>query len=267
MNYILKYGIEYNPFVKNSNNDIRIELENHNQIMFRLKHLEEIKGIGLITGEPGLGKTTSIRHWSKNLNSNIYKVIYIAHSTITVHEFYRELCDKLGIEQHHSKRINMVQIQNEIKRLSIEKRITPVIILDEANYLSSQILNDLKIILNFEMDSKEPYILLLVGQNIIRNSLNMKANEALKQRISMNYSLTGLSHEESKKYIDDKLKHAGLNTNIFTSEGYNQIIGASNGIPRKINQIMDKALLFLENRKKDLIDEDIAMGAIDESTI
>lgn len=267
MNYLLKYGIEYNPFIKNINNDVRIELENHKQLMFRLKHLEEIKGIGLVTGEPGLGKTTSIRHWSKSLNTNLYKVIYIAHSTITVHEFYRELCDKLGLEQHHSKRINMVLIQNEIKRLAIEKRITPVIILDEANYLSSQILNDLKILFNFEMDSREPYILLLVGQNIIRSSLNMKSNEALKQRISINYSLIGLSHDEAKKYIDDKLKHAGLNTNIFTNEGYNQIIGSSNGIPRKINQIMDKALLLLENRKQDLIDEEIAMGAIDESAI
>lgn len=267
MNHLLKYGLEYNPFIKNNNNDIRIELENHNQIMFRLRHLEETKGIGLITGDPGLGKTTSIRHWSKSLNTNLYKVIYIAHSTITVHEFYRELCEKLGLEQHHSKRLNMILIQSEIKRLSIEKRITPVIIIDEANYLSSQILNDLKIILNFEMDSKEPYILLLIGQNTIRNALNMKSNEALKQRISMNYTLSGLSKDESKKYIDDKLKHAGLNTNIFASEGYNQIIGASNGIPRRLNQIMEKALLLLENMKKDIIDEDIAMGAIDETTI
>lgn len=267
MNYLLKYGIEYNPFIKNNNKDIRIELENHNQIMFRLKHLEEIKGIGLITGEPGLGKTTSIRHWTRNLNTNLYKIIYIPHSTITVHEFYRELCDKLGLEQHHSKRINMGLIQNEIKRLSIEKRITPVIILDEANYLSSQILNDLKIILNFEMDSKEPYILLLVGQNVLRNALNMKSNEALKQRISMNYTLIGLSYDESKKYIDDKLKHSGLNTNILSNEAYNQVIAASNGVPRKINQIMDKALLLLENKKADIINEEIAMGAIDESTI
>lgn len=266
MNYILKYGLEYNPFIKN-NNDIRIELENHNQILFRLKHLEEIKGIGLITGEPGLGKTTSVRHWAKHLNTNLYKVIYIPHSTITVHEFYRELCEKLGLEQHFSKRVNMTSIQDEIKRLSIEKRITPVIILDEANYLSANILNDLKIIFNFEMDSKEPYILLLVGQTILRNILNMKNNEALKQRISMNYSLNSLSHDESKKYIDNKLTHAGLNTNILSDEGYNQIISASNGVPRKINQIMDKALLLLENQKVDIITGEIAMSAIDESLI
>lgn len=86
MNYLLKYELEYNPFIKN-NNDTKLDLENYKQIPFRLKHLEEINGIGLITSEPGLGKTTTIRHWSKGLNTNLYKVIYIAHSTVTVHEF------------------------------------------------------------------------------------------------------------------------------------------------------------------------------------
>lgn len=266
MNYLLKYGLEINPFIKN-NNDTKLELNNTKQLIFRLRHLEETKGIGLITGEPGLGKSTTIRHWVKSLNSNLYKVIYIAHSTVSVHEFYKELCEKLGIEEFYSKRKNLNNIQAEIKRLWIEKRITPVIILDEANYLPSSVLNDLKIILNFDMDSKEPYILLLIGQNTIRASLNMKAHEALKQRISMNFNFQPMDKDESKKYIDEKLKLAGANKELLTSEAYNQIIGASNGVPRKINQFMDKALLLMENKKIDIIDELTMMEAIDEITI
>lgn len=266
MNYLMKFGLEYNPFIKN-NNDTKIELSNSEQLLFRLKHLEEIKGIGLITGEPGLGKTTTIRHWAKNLNPNLYKVIYIAHTTITVREFYKELCFKFGLDEYHTKTKSLNSLQDEIKRLWIEKRITPVIILDEANYLPSAILNDLKIMLNFDMDSKEPYILLLVGQNIIRNTLNMKSNEALKQRISMNYTMNNMEKDESKNYIDSKLKLAGLNQEILTSEAYNNIISASNGVPRRINQIMDKALLLLANQKANLINEQIALAAIDETTI
>lgn len=262
----MKFGLEYNPFIKN-NNDTKIELSNSEQLLFRLKHLEEIKGIGLITGEPGLGKTTTIRHWAKNLNPNLYKVIYIAHTTITVREFYKELCFKFGLDEYHTKTKSLNSLQDEIKRLWIEKRITPVIILDEANYLPSAILNDLKIMLNFDMDSKEPYILLLVGQNIIRNTLNMKSNEALKQRISMNYTMNNMEKDESKNYIDSKLKLAGLNQEILTSEAYNNIISASNGVPRRINQIMDKALLLLANQKANLINEQIALAAIDETTI
>ena len=72
MNYLRKFGIEYNPFLKSK--DIKIELSEYKQLLFRLKHLEEIKGIGIITGEPGLGKTTAIRYWTNTLNKNMYKV-------------------------------------------------------------------------------------------------------------------------------------------------------------------------------------------------
>lgn len=268
MNYLLRFGIEYNPFIKNNDN-ININLENTNQLLFRLNHLLQTKGIALITGEPGLGKSTAIRHWCETLNTNLYKVIYISHTTVSVFEFYKEIADKLGLEVLPSKRRNLNNIQKEIERLSIEKKITPIFILDEANYLSSAILNDLKILLNFKMDSKEPYILLLIGQSVIRNTLNMRSNEPLRQRISMNFSFRLLDKEESKKYIDGKLKISGLhnNTKLLTDEAYNQIIARSNGTPRLINQIMNKALLLLENRKADIIDEDIMMSAIDETSI
>lgn len=267
MNYIVKFGLEYNPFIKNNSANIKVEFMNYKQLLFRLRHLEETKGIGLITGEPGLGKTTALRFWANELNPNIYKVIYIAHSTITIYEFYKQLCDELKIEVYYSKRKNLLNIQKEFLRLYIEKRITPVIILDEANCLSSEILNDLKILFNFDMDSKEPYILLLIGQSVLRNTLNYKANEALKQRISMQYNFEQLTKEESENYIMTKLKIAGLNNNIITKEGLNIIIGTSNGIPRNINNIMSNALLLLENKKADIIDDNIAMEACDENNI
>lgn len=266
MNYLMKFGLETNPFNKNSG-DFKLELTNYKQLIFRLHHLEEIKGIGLITGEPGLGKSSAVRYWSDSLNKNLFKVIYIPHSTVTVHEFYRDLCEKFGLEESHSKRKNLNNIQHEMLRLYIEKRITPVIIIDEANYLAPTILNDLKILLNFEMDSKEPYILLLIGQNDIRHTLSMKSHEPLKQRISMNYSFSPMDREEAKRYIDDKLKLAGVKDRIMTDEAYNQIISSSNGVPRNINQIMDKALLLLQNKKLDLIDDEIMLEAIEETTI
>jgi type II secretory pathway predicted ATPase ExeA len=266
MNYIAKFGMEFNPFIKNSK-EIKIESLDYKQLIFRLHHLEEIKGVGLITGDPGLGKTTAIRFWTESLNKSQYKVIYITLSTITVMEFYKQLADELGLEPSASKRKNFKQIQEEIKRLSIEKRITPVIILDEANYLSSGIINDLKILLNFDMDSKDRFILLLVGQPSIRSLLGYKAQDALRQRISINYSFQHLDKNESRNYIDTKMKESGLNQCIISDEAYNQIINSGNGTPRMINQIMDKCLLILSNLKQDIITEDMTMEAINEVTI
>ena len=108
--------------------------------------------------------------------------------------------------------------------LQIEKKITPLIILDEANYLPYSVLNDLKLLLNFEMDSRDRFILLLIGQNILRNTLNLKFHEALRQRIVINYELTPLSAEDSRIYIDTKLKEAGLAVSLLTDEAYNQTI-------------------------------------------
>ena len=88
MDYLRRFGIEFNPFLKSK--DIKIELSEYKQLLFRLKHLEEIKGIGIITGEPGLGKTTAVRYWCNTLNKSLYKMIYIPHSTLTVMEFYRQ---------------------------------------------------------------------------------------------------------------------------------------------------------------------------------
>ena len=265
MNYLRKFGMEYNPFLKSK--DIKIELSEYKQLLFRLKHLEEIKGIGIITGEPGLGKTTAIRYWTNTLNKTMFKVIYIPHSTLTVMEFYRLLCDEFSLEVNYSKRKNFKSIQDEIKRLVIEKRITPVIILDEANYLPSSILNDLKILLNFDMDSKDNVILILIGQKTFLSTLSLKSNESLKQRISMNYNISGLSNDEARYYIDQKLQASGLNTNLLSIEAYNQVINAANGVPRIINQIMDKALLILSAKKADIIDQDIMLSAIDEFSI
>lgn len=265
-NYLAKFGLEFNPFNKNSKQYL-IELTDYKQLLFRLKHLESTLGIGIITGEPGLGKTTALRYWTSSLNKSLFKIVYIKHSTITVHEFYRELASEFGLEPTSSKRVNFSNIQSEINRLVIEKRVTPVIIIDEANYLSSGILNDFKLLCNFDMDSKDRMILLLCGSNALRSALNFKSNEALRQRISMNYQIQNMDKNESKIYIDTKLKNAGLKQDILSSEAYQQIINASNGIMRVINQIMDKALLILCNKKVDIITGDIAMEAINEISI
>lgn len=265
-NYLAKFGLEYNPFNKNSKQHL-IELTNYKQLLFRLKHLQSTLGIGIITGEPGLGKTTALRYWVESLNKSLYKVVYIKHSTITVLEFYRLLAEKFNLEPVHSKRINFTNIQNEINRLIIEKRVIPVIIIDEANYLSTGVLNDFKLLCNFDMDSKDRMILLLCGGNTLRSALNYKSNEALRQRISMNYQINNLDKNESKIYIDTLLKNAGLNVPILSDEAYQQIINFSNGVMRIINQVMDKALLILCNKKENIITGDIAMEAINEVSI
>lgn len=259
----MKYGLEYNPFIKNSNEDY-YESSDYREAMFRLNYLKEIKGFGVITGDPGKGKTTIVRSWSKSLNRSLYKVIYIPLSTLTVMEFYRTLAMELGLEPCFQKNRNFKAIQDEISRLTSDKRITPVIILDEANYLKSATLNDLKILFNFEMDSKDKAIVLLVGLPLLNNTLNLTVHEPLRQRIAISYNLDGFIKSETKEYIKAKMKRAGCLIDIFSESAYEAIANSSNGIAREIDRLVNRSMMLGEIQNADIIDTEIVMKAFDD---
>jgi type II secretory pathway predicted ATPase ExeA len=266
MDYTSRYGMDFNPFIKNSK-EIVVETSDYKEVIFRLNYLLNNKGFGILTGGPGRGKTTIIRNWANSLNSSLYKVIYISLSTVTVVEFYKNMATQLGLEPMCRKSDNFKIIQNEITRYSVEKRVTPVIIIDEANYISNGVLNDLKMIFNFDMDSRDRAIVLLVGLPQLNNTMRLVANEPLRQRITMNYNLDNLNKSETKDYILAKLNGAKCTTNIFDETAMEAIANASNGIPRIINKICDSSLMIGNTKNLNTINSDIIMLAVNESEL
>lgn len=263
MDYIARYGLEFNPFLKNSK-DILLETQEYKELRFRLDYLLSTKGFGLLTGSPGKGKTTAIRSFTATLNPSLYKVIYSSLSTLTVMEFYRYLVAELGGQPAHRKVENFRCIQDEIHRLVIEKRITPVIIIDEANYISGAILNDLKLIFNFEMDSQDRAVVLLAGLPHLNNTLRLGIHEPLRQRIVMNYDLGGLSKEEGRSYIRTKLEGAGCRQSVFEDNAMEAVLNAANGTPRLINKICNASLLIGNSNGLNSITADAVMQAIND---
>ena len=170
MNYTARYGLEFNPFLKNSK-EILVDTREYRETFFRLDYLVKTKGFGLLTGSSGRGKTTAVRNWAAGLNPALYKVVYSSFSTLTTNDFYRNLATEFGAQPSYRKPNNFRIIQEEISRLALEKRKTPVIIIDEANYINSAILNDLKILFNFEMDSRDRAAILLVGLPALNSTL------------------------------------------------------------------------------------------------
>lgn len=263
MEYFTRYGLEFNPFIKNSK-EIIVDTAEHKEALFRLDYLAKTKGFGLLTGSPGRGKTTVIRHWSSKLNPSLYKVIYSCLSTLTANDFYRNLVSELGATPAFKKPSNFRIIQEEVTRLSVEKRKTPIIIIDEANYINNAILNDLKILFNFEMDSRDRAVVLLAGLPNLNSTLSLSAHEPLRQRIVMNYNLDGISKEEGRIYISERLKGAGCNQTIFDDAAVEAILNAADGTPRLINKYCNASLLIGDSNKADLITTDIVMQAIND---
>lgn len=263
----LFYGLEKMPFTKSSVPTQLFVSSDVKQIRDRLEYLKANRGIGLITGEPGTGKTSVVREFVQSLNRSLYQVIYLHLSTVTTTEFLRMLAVELGLEPRHRKSDLFKQIQAEIKYLVNDKRIIPFIILDEAQYLPADVLKDLVMLLNFDMDSKDYCILVLTGLGSLAGNLKKKVHESLKQRIIVNYSVEGLTSEEAKAYIDYELKSCGCSEPIFTEAAVEAAYRGSQRSLRKLNNILEKSLIEGANQKARTIDENIILVAHNEVEI
>ena len=264
--YTARYGLEFNPFLKNSK-DILFESTDYHECVYRLGILSKTHGFGLITGAPGRGKTTILRSWSGSLNPALFKPVYTCLSTLTVQEFYRSLAYGLQIEPAFRKSDNFRLIRDEILRLSIEKKCTPVIIIDEANHISNAILNDLKMLFNFEMDSRDPAVVVLAGLPVLNSTLKLGIHESLRQRITMSYQLDGLTKDEARHFISEKLSGAGCHSAVFESAAVEGIVNAAEGTPRMICKLCNAALIIGASRNQQLIDADTVLKAVDECEI
>ena len=194
----------------------------------------------------------------------MYKIVYLSLSTVTVLEFYRSFCIGLGIEPAFKKIDMFNQIQERLKMLVKDRRITPIIICDEAQYLRTGILNDLKMLLNFEMDSKDYAVLILVGQPVLNDILSRSVHETLNQRIIVNYMFMGIDYEEVKQYIIDRCNLAEISNEIFDENAIKALASNCNGSTRYLNNLIDKALMICCNQKAQNVTNEMVMLAAND---
>ena len=266
MDMKLFYGLSHNPFDKNSK-DVTLETLDYKEMQGRLKYLCEVKGIGLFTGNPGTGKTYGLRQFTSSLSPSLYQVAYLPMSTLTTNQFYKYLADSLGLEVKFSKIDNFTNIQNHLMKMSKEKRIVPIIIIDEAQHLKSEIINDLKMLLNFEMDSTNHCVLILAGLPILKSQLSYNSYEAIRQRITIQYQIIGIEPNEVKRYIESKLSSAGLHVPLFLEETMITLSNSCQGSIRKLNNILTQCLIMGANSNCRDIGNEIVMNAVNEISL
>lgn len=263
IDYKLYYGLEFDPFEKGQK-DIVINTGDYQEAMARLNFLKGTRGIGLLTGRPGVGKTFVIKQFCESLNPGLYKTVYIPLSSLTTVEFYRHLSENLGLSSYGKKSDNYRSIQDYIKRTVDEKRIVPVIVLDEAQYLKTEVLNDLIMLLNFNFDSVNYVILILVGIPVLSKTLLKPIHEALNQRIVIRYMMDGAGRKDVESYVIRKLEGAGKREPMFTANAFEALSSVSQGSSRKLNTLCTHAMIIGASRKKEMIDENIIMEAANE---
>ena len=186
------YGISLNPFDKQAlREDACFASEDHKIMMNRLNYLKDTRGIGVFTARPGMGKSFCLRCFAAGLNPSLFHMEYLCLSTISVADFYKQLCAILGVSDKGGKTRMFKAIQEQIAYLYKEKRQPLLLAIDEAQYLNTGILNDIKMLMNYGYDSVNCFTLILCGESHLNNTLRKPVHEALRQRITVHYNYSG----------------------------------------------------------------------------
>ena len=256
------YGLAYNPFDKHflKVKDV-FESNDYRQMTDRLNFLKDVNGIGVFTASPGMGKSFVLRCFHQSLNKNLHQMRYICLSTVSVAEFYKQLSEELGLDAKGGKTVMFKAIQERIFYLFKEKRCPMIMAIDEAQYLNASILNDLKMLMNYQFDSLNCFTLILLGEPRLNFTLEKPVNEALRQRVTVHYNFAGLSPGEITGYINHKIALAGGSKSILGQDALSAVAGFCSGNPRIIDNLMSDALMLGEQLGKQVIDGEVIMAA------
>lgn len=258
------YGLSFNPFDKTIKVNQHFATKDFSEMTQRLDYLKEIKGFGVFTSPPGQGKTYALRCFSSSLNPSLYKFVYISLTTVSTIEFYRQLADALNLEVCTGKAALYKSIRERLSYLAREKKITVIIAIDECQYLGTDILKDLKLLFNFELDSKDYAAVILAGQPVLNDILAKHIHEALRQRIVIHYQFEGMSAREAKDYVYSRLELAGAGRTLISESALNALYSCCNGSTRQLNSLMTKALMLGAQKEKPEIDTELIMAASNE---
>lgn len=258
------FGWNYTPFQKDVQTKCLFQTKQFKELQARLTFMIQQRSFGLITGEVGAGKSTAIRALKDRLEENQYVFLYLSDSALKPRDFYREMLLQVGIEPMFLASDLKRQFKSALMDIYENKKKTPVAVIDEAHLLSPSMLQEIRFLTNFEIDSLSPLALILVGQPELRDKLRLRSLEAISQRISTRFHLEGLNYEELSEYINHQLEMAGEKRQIFTEASLKMIYKETRGILRLTNRLCTECLLDAVSRKQELVDEDSVERVIDD---
>jgi len=210
-------------------------------------------GFVLLTGEVGVGKTTLCQSLLDRLPDNT-DVAFILNPKLDPDEFFATLCDELGIA-HDPGQSGMRYYTGLISAYLLEAHAVgwnTVLLLDEAQCMSHDLIETIRLLTNLETHEKKLLQVILVGQHQLRDLLAHPSMEQVSQRITARFHLGPLSRRDVKDYVAHRLSLSGGRKNLFTRDAINKLHKLTGGVPRLINVICDRALMgaYVKQRKR-----------------
>ena len=238
------FGLEDTPFTLTPDPRFIVFTPSYNEVLASLYYgLENAKGLIVLTGEVGTGKTTALRWILRRLDSSVLAA-YVFNPRLSIDEFYHHVTQMLNIKDWNNK-AELLQVMGKVLEERHRRGLRTVLIIDEAHELSDYVLEEIRLLMNFESDNAKHLQIVLTGQPELREKLNQPNLRQLKQRVALRCKMHALPNvDEVERYITERLLIGGSDQpNIFTPGAIDFIFQCSEGIPRQINNICDNAML------------------------
>ena len=250
------------PFENTPDPDFFYLSPEHEEAHIRMLYaLRENKGAALLTGEYGSGKTNLIRVLVQELEEDKNVVAFLNYPRWETTELYKDVLYELGEDIPDESGSGLMRTLSETCYRNFSNGKNTLVIVDEAQLIRDElILEEVRLLLNFQLNDRFLLTLFLVGQPELRE--RVMAIPELEQRLSIKFHLHNLDRESTHKYISHRLRVAGREENMFTEEAMDFIYLSSHGTPRRINNICDMSLLVGFGKRLDEIDLSIAKSAL-----
>ena len=242
--YLEFYGLKELPFALTPDPRYLYFTPSHTEVMANLHYgIESGRGLIVVTGEVGTGKTTLLRWMMQRLDRTVM-VAYIFNPRLSVPEFYQYLATLFNIGEWENKSDLLIEL-GKVLESRHNRGLRTVLVVDEGHGLSTEVLEEIRLLCNFESDTAKHLQIVLTGQPELREVLNQPNLRQLKQRVALRCEIAALPNvEETAQYIASRLKVAGAaKTDLFSPGAVDYIFRCAAGIPRNINNLCDNALL------------------------
>ena len=259
------FGFSTMPFGRGLAPSKLFRSADHAQAVARIGYGIATRGITVITGEVGVGKTAAARAAIDRAEPARHHLIYIPDPTVGARGIYHHIVSALGGRPSFHNAALVPQARDALAAEHAERGRIPSLCIDEGHLLTHDALEALRLLTNHRLDTESPFATILLGQPTLATKMALGILAALEQRITVRRTMTGMTSQETTDYVRHHVQLAGRSDPLFTDDATALIHESSRGKPRAVNRLALAALIAACAANKNLVDEASARSAVTET--